>query len=244
MAGFVHNQGPGGDLMKIKFYAHACFRLEGDGLSIVTDPYTPGPNASGFDPVDEPADIVIMSSDSDRFHSDPSHVLGNPVVVNAVEVPPEGVMVKGLHIRAVPASESLTYDFGRPPDENAMYIFTLDGIRVLHMGDIGNPLTEEQLAVLKGNVDLMFALTGGHATIALDDLDAAIEVIRPRVIIPMHYYNPQGVLDILPVTAFTERYPADRVTWVNGSELTLSRGARIFMCWSNRAESGGVMPAG
>ncbi len=209
--------------MKIKFYAHASFRLEGDGLAIITDPYTPGPDASGFEPINEPAQIVIMSSATDSFHSDPSHITGDPIVINALEVPAEGKTVKGLHIQALPAMESLTFDFGRDPDANAMYTFTLDGIRVLHLGDIGNPLSEAHLAALKGNVDLMFALTGGHATIALDDLEAAIGVIQPRVIIPMHYYSPRGRLDILPVTAFTGRYPKDRVTWVSGSELTLNR---------------------
>ena len=37
--------------MKIKFYAHASFRLEADGLAVITDPYTPGPQNSGFDPI-------------------------------------------------------------------------------------------------------------------------------------------------------------------------------------------------
>jgi len=36
--------------MNITFYAHACFRLEGDGLAVITDPYTPGPEGSRFDP--------------------------------------------------------------------------------------------------------------------------------------------------------------------------------------------------
>ena len=72
------------------FYAHASFRLEADGLAVVTDPYTPGPKpGSGFDPIDEPADLVIMSSSMDSFHSDPSHVRGDPVVVDALELPPE-----------------------------------------------------------------------------------------------------------------------------------------------------------
>ena len=44
--------------MKIKWYGHACFRVEGAGISIVTDPYTP--EVAGLDPVDEPADVVIM----------------------------------------------------------------------------------------------------------------------------------------------------------------------------------------
>jgi L-ascorbate metabolism protein UlaG (beta-lactamase superfamily) len=209
--------------MKVKFYAHACFRVEGDGLSVVTDPYTPGPGGSQFDPIGEPADLVIMSSATDSFHSDPSHVGGSPMVVNAVEVPREGVTVKGLSIRAYPSMESLTWDFGRDPEDNAMYTFTLDGIRVLHIGDIGNPLPAEQLAALRDEVDLMFALTGGHATIALDDLDAAIQAIRPRAIIPMHYYSPKGRLQIYPVTEFTSRYPAEMVTFVGSSELELSR---------------------
>src|SRR5215212_6275824 len=98
-----------GDHMDITFYAHACFRLQGDGRVIVTDPYTPGPHGSGFDPLDEPADIVIMSSATDRFHSDPSHILGNPTVVNALELPPEGATVRGLYIQSFAAMENLQF---------------------------------------------------------------------------------------------------------------------------------------
>jgi len=208
--------------VKIKFYAHASFRLEVDGFAVITDPYTPGPQNSGFDPIDEPADVVIMSSATDPFHSDPSHVRGDPTVVNALELPPEGAEARGLHVRTFPAIESMTFDFGRDPDANAMYLFTLGGVRVLHMGDIGNPISREHLDALHGKVDLLFALAGAHATIALDDLDAAIHAIDPRVVIPMHYFSPRGVLDIEPVDTFLERRPADSVTWVNGSELELT----------------------
>lgn len=206
--------------MKITFYAHASFRLEADGLSVVTDPYTP--ERSGFDPIDEPADLVIMSSATDSFHSDPSHVRGDPTVVNALELPPEGRDVLGLHIRPFPAMESMTFDFGRDPDANALYLFTLGGLRVLHMGDIGNPVPEEHLEALRGNVDVLFALAGGHATIGFDDLDVAIEVIGPRVVIPMHYFSLRGVLEIEPVETFLERFPPDAVTRVGGPVLELT----------------------
>lgn len=208
--------------MKIRFYAHASFRLEADGLSVITDPYTPGPQNSGFAPIDEPADIVIMSSATDPFHSDPSHVRGDPTVVNALELPPEGADVRGLHIRPFPAMESMTFDFGRDPDANALYLFTLGGLRVLHMGDIGNPVPQEHLDALRGNVDVLFALTGAHATIALDDLDAAIDAIGPRVVIPMHYFSSRGVLDIEPVDTFLQRHPTDSITRVGGPELELT----------------------
>ena len=212
--------------MKIKFYAHASFRLEADGLAVITDPYTPGPGHSGFDPIEEAADVVIMSSATDDFHSDPSHVRGEPVVVNALELPPEGGEARGVPIRSFPAYESKTFDFqsefGRDPDANALYHFTLGGLRVLHMGDIGNPVAREHLDALRGQVDILLALTGEHATIALDDLDEAITAIGPRVVIPMHYFNPRGVLKIEPVERFLDRLPPSSITRVGGPELELT----------------------
>jgi L-ascorbate metabolism protein UlaG (beta-lactamase superfamily) len=194
---------------------------------MVTDPYTPGPQVSNFDPINEPADLVIMSSATDRFHSDPSHILGNPAVVNAVEVVSKDgnneTTVKGIPIHAFPSMESLTWDFGRDPEDNAMYLFEVEGLRFLHIGDIGNSLSDEHLAALAGNVDVMFALAGGNATIALDDLDNAIKAIAPRVIIPMHYFHPKGRLKILPVSEFINRYPTEQVTQVGGSTLELTK---------------------
>ncbi len=225
--------------MKIKFYAHASFRLEGetdDGhhVTVVTDPYTP--HLSHFDPIEEPADIVLMSSATDNFHSDPSHVGGEPTVVNAVEIPEGGTTVHGLHVDAYPVMESLTHDFGnREAEENALYRFTLDGISVLHLGDVGNPISQEHLDALRGKVDVLLALTGGQPTIELDDLDEAIREIGPSVVIPMHYFSERGVIEhILPVDEFTRRYSNEQVTHVSGTELTLTRddlqgGPRIYV---------------
>jgi L-ascorbate metabolism protein UlaG (beta-lactamase superfamily) len=206
--------------MKIKFTPMRASAWKAT-VSVITDPYTP--KRSGFAPINEPADIVIMSSATDDFHSVPSHVHGNPVIVNALEIPREGIEVKELRIRSFPAMESLTYDFGRDPDANAFYLFTLDGLRVLHMGDIGNPVPPEHLDVLAGQVDVLLALTGAHATIALDDLDDAITTIQPCAVIPMHYWSPKGVLAIEPVDAFLARLPPERVTHVRASEIELRR---------------------
>jgi len=206
--------------MKMTFYAHASFRLEAPGVSVVTDPYTP--KASGFEPIDEPADIVIMSSATDRFHSDPSHVRGNPAVVNALlDVPPDGITMRGVPIRAFPTSESLTFDFGRDPDANAMYLFAIGGVRVLHMGDVGNPIAPAVLEALAGEVDVLLALAGAHATIALDDLDQAIAAIAPRIVIPMHYWHPRGVLKIEPVDRFLQRHPETPISHCHGPSLTI-----------------------
>ena len=41
--------------------------------------------------------------------------------------------------------ESLKHKEG--PDENAIYRFEVEGVSILHLGDLGNPLTNEQLAM-------------------------------------------------------------------------------------------------
>ena len=50
----------------------------------MTDPYSP--EAVGLNPVEESADVVIMSSATDRFHSDASMVPGDPKIPNALEI--------------------------------------------------------------------------------------------------------------------------------------------------------------
>jgi L-ascorbate metabolism protein UlaG (beta-lactamase superfamily) len=205
--------------VKIKWYGHACFRIEGEGISIVTDPYTP--EVAGLDPVDEPADVVIMSSATDRFHSCSSMVPGDPRVLNALEIARTGpVEVEGTVFEALPTMESLAHK--ESPEENAIYRFELEGVSVLHLGDLGNPLTEEQFGLLRGNVDVLLALTGGPPTIELEDLDRAIEEIEPSVVIPMHYRIPKLKLDILPLEAFTSRYPEDAITRVGATEVEFS----------------------
>jgi L-ascorbate metabolism protein UlaG (beta-lactamase superfamily) len=205
--------------MKIKWYGHACFSIEGDDTVIVTDPYTP--EVAGLDPVDEPANVVVMSSATDRFHSDASMVPGDPKIVNALKISGRGpVEVNNVAFEALPTMESLAHK--ESPDENAIYRFELEGISILHLGDLGNPLTDEQLALLRGRVDVLLALTGGPPTIELEDLDRAIEEIRPRVVIPMHYQIPKLKLNILPLEAFTSRYPEDVVTRVGATEVEFS----------------------
>ena len=80
-----------------------------------------------------------------------------------------------------------------------MYRFELGGIRVSHMGDVGNPLTDRQMAALAGT-DVLLALAVGPPTIELDDLWDVIQSVKPRVVIPMHYRIPGVSFFMLPVT--------------------------------------------
>jgi L-ascorbate metabolism protein UlaG (beta-lactamase superfamily) len=174
--------------VRITWYAHACFRLEGSGLTIVTDPYTP--ERAGIPPVTDRADVVLMSSALDDAHSNWRMIPGSPRVVNALDAVDSPVRLdRSVEVRAVAATEGR--DRPDDPKANALYVVALDGVRVCHMGDVGTPLAEHQLAPLRGRVDVLLALAGAGETIPLPDLDRAIAEIGPRIVIPMHYATPR-----------------------------------------------------
>jgi L-ascorbate metabolism protein UlaG (beta-lactamase superfamily) len=206
--------------MRVTWYGHACFRLEGSGVSIVTDPYTPG--LAGLAPVNASADAVVMSSALDDAHANAAMVAGSPFVLNALDALAGPVAIAdGVLVEAVAAMEGV--DRPDDPKANALYRLELDGVGVCHMGDVGRRLTEQQLAPLRGRVDVLLALAGGGLTIALADLDDAIAEIGPRVVIPMHFKTPSLRYDTLPVEDFLARRQGDPVLRHAGSTIEIER---------------------
>jgi L-ascorbate metabolism protein UlaG (beta-lactamase superfamily) len=209
--------------MRLKWYGHASFRVTADnGTSIITDPYTP--ETSGFKPFTEPSDIVIMSSDNDPFHCRADLVPGSPVVINALQLAQSGGsgVEQGITISAIEAMEALDHR-EHDPDQNGMYRFTVDGISIGHMGDVGNPLSAEQIDFFR-DVDVLLALTGGHPTIDLDDLKVVIDEARPKLVIPMHFRTLRSKLsNILWVESFLDYFRDEDVDFACDCEVDLKR---------------------
>jgi L-ascorbate metabolism protein UlaG (beta-lactamase superfamily) len=206
--------------MLVKWYGHACFRLEGGGVSVVTDPYTP--ELAGLLPVRAEADAVVISSALDGAHSNAAMIAGSPRVLNALDAVAAPVAIAdGVVVEAVAAMEGI--DRPDDPKANALYRFELDGVSVCHMGDVGRRLSREQLAPLRGRVDVLLALAGGGLTIALPDLDDAIAEIGPRVVIPMHYRTPSLRYQVGTVEEFLDRRPGDPAIRHAGATMEITR---------------------
>jgi L-ascorbate metabolism protein UlaG (beta-lactamase superfamily) len=203
-----------GTSMKLTWLAHACFLIEGSGLRIITDPYTP--DILGYPPVTEKADLVIRSSDDDLGHCRADLIPGAPQVVTATSAVETAVMAMGITIQAIAVKESLVHKVA--PIDNAMYRFSLDGVTVAHFGDVGNALTPDQIAGLDA-VDVVLVPTGGPPTLDLSDLVDALRVIKPRIVIPMHYSLPGCKPQMLPAKDFTALYPPELVEWADSSSL-------------------------
>lgn len=212
--------------MKIKWYGQAAFRLLPDtGPTIITDPYTP--DVVGYAPIMDPADLVIRSSDDDTAHCRSDLISGSPEVVNGLEVAKSGgpVTAAGVTITAVEAAECDDHPDHDVPGKSGMSKFTLDGVTCAHMGDMGNDVTDAQIAFFEGT-DVLFALTGGHPTTSLPDLQRIIEHARPRLIIPMHFrtltYKPRSQFW---VETFLDLYDDDQIDFALGCEAVVTPGS-------------------
>ena len=198
--------------MKLKWYGHASFRITANnGTSIITDPYKP--ETAGYKAFSEPSDMVIISSDNDSFHCNADLIPGNPIVINALALAQSGKpqTEKDITFQAIQAMEALNHR-EHNPDQNGMYKFTVDGISIGHMGDIGNALSQEQLEFFQG-IDVFLALAGGHPTIELDDLKTALDAIKPKLVVPMHFrtltYKPRNTFWIEKFLSYFEDKDVD-----------------------------------
>ncbi len=211
--------------MRIKWYGHAAFRLvPEEGPTVITDPYTP--EGVGYDPIADPADLVVISSDDDSAHCRADLIAGEPLVLNALEVAKAGGAgeAAGLEVHAIEAAEWDLHPEHEVPGQNGMYRFTLDGIKCAHMGDVGNPLTDRQIAFFE-DTDVLFALAGGYLTIELPDLMRMIHTVRPRLVIPMHFrtltYRPRNTMWI---ESFLAHFKDADVDFACAAEVQISKG--------------------
>ena len=180
--------------MKIQWLGHACFLLtSAAGVRLLTDPFDPH---VGYPPPAVEADIVTIS----HSHSDHSYT---QVVKGQFETvdQPGSRTVCGIQILGLPTFHDEAG--GSKRGKNVLFRYSVDGLNVVHCGDLGHPLTAEQVQAL-GMVDVLIVPVGGYYTI---DPTAAMQVIgqlKPALTIPMHFKTPVLDFPIQTVDPFLE----------------------------------------
>jgi L-ascorbate metabolism protein UlaG (beta-lactamase superfamily) len=78
----------------------------------------------------------------------------------------------------------------KEPASNVLIVFEVDGLRIVHMGDIGQTkLTDEQMADL-GEIDIAFMqFDNSYSKMDMKNMKGfnLIEQLNPKIIIPTHY---------------------------------------------------------
>ncbi|MCX8129300.1 MAG: MBL fold metallo-hydrolase [Clostridia bacterium] len=100
----------------------------------------------------------------------------------------ENFKVKDISITSIASSHD---DLEISPENptNVIYIFEVDGLRIAHMGDIGQEsLTDEQIKQL-GKIDIAFMqFENSYSNMSLENEKGLklIEQLKPQIIIPTH----------------------------------------------------------
>lgn len=206
--------------LSITWLGHAAFVLEADGLRVLLDPYR-APDAGGYAPISVKADVVLVSHLNPKYHSHWGAASGSPVRLNGLDLADtaDGAEVGGVRFRAVRVWESAARDV-----PVSMPYFTMGGVSVCHSGDLGHALSPAEAAPVQG-VDVLLAVAGGPPTLSVPDLAAAIGLIRPRLVIPMHFGNDKINLPLRPVADLLALFPPSQVAHHPSPTLEVSPGA-------------------
>ena len=204
--------------MRITWYGHAAFLVETGGTRVILDPYR-SPESGGYGPIAEPADVVVVSHENDKYHSHLGQIVPPFEVVRALELPAGGAVVRGIRFEAIPVFETPARLAG---DEVTIVHFQAEGLHVAFLGDLGHALSDEELAPIRG-ADIVLAAAGGPPTITYADLVPLLDAIGPKVVVPMHYKIEAKInLAIRPVADFLEAMPGWPVEHVEGSSFDVS----------------------
>ena len=165
--------------MKIKWMGHASFLITSEaGTSIITDPYPQGSGLS-YIPIKEHVDIIIMSHD----HFDHNNISGVPdkpeLITGSITK-----NLKGIEFRGIATHHDQSQ--GKERGANTAFCFSVDGVKVCHLGDLGHRLSPEQMTEI-GSVDVLLVPIGGVYTIDAKMAATVVDDLKPRIAMPMHY---------------------------------------------------------
>ena len=198
--------------MIIKWLGHSCFLvISAAGVRVITDPYSAGGGIS-YSPIAEAADVVVISHEHND-HNAASAVQGEPEVVRGVGTK----TVRGIQFRGVATYHDKSG--GRERGNNTVFCFTVDDVRLCHLGDLGHLLTRAQGAEI-GAVDILFVPVGGFFTIDAGDAGRVCDQLKPKVIIPMHFKTAKCDYPISVVDNFV--LSKQNVREAHSSEIEIS----------------------
>jgi len=181
--------------MKIIWRGHASFIIVANNKRIITDPM----NAKyGYPEIPLTADIVTVSHEH-LDHNAVETVGGNPHVIRGLgNWDLDGVIIKGI-------ASYHDQRHGKDRGQNTIFKISMAGIDLLHLGDLGDLLTEQQLQAI-GQVDIVLIPVGGRYTINAAEACQVISLLQPKIVIPMHYHTPHLSFKLAPVEDFTAHY--------------------------------------
>ncbi|WP_442482573.1 MBL fold metallo-hydrolase [Aeoliella sp. SH292] len=196
-------------------------------LTIVIDPYN---DKIGYEVPNLTADLVLVSHEH-ADHNNVEAVKGEPRIVRGLDdkgtvASVFNVLGRASNERAPVWSSARTKEL-KPPhaihvtsipawhDDSqgsergavAMFKIVVDGVSIVHCGDLGqSKLTQEQVYQI-GEVDVLLLPVGGVYTIDGNGAWDIVAQVKPRCVVPIHYKTDKLKIPLEPVDRFVEHMP-------------------------------------
>lgn len=192
--------------MEIRWHGHACFEIK-SGAIVVMDPHDG--RSIGLKTPRVKADIVLISHH--HFDHDAVRIVkGNFKIIDT----PGEHNYQGMKIEGIEAYHDK--ERGSHRGKITMFKIESEGIRLLHMGDLGHILEEQQLKKI-GEIDILFTPVGGTYTVDATEAYENVKMLKPKIVVPMHYRFNGLTLGISPVDNFLQYFKEKDITYVGNS---------------------------
>jgi L-ascorbate metabolism protein UlaG (beta-lactamase superfamily) len=196
------------------------------GTRAVLDPHA----IEAYGRISVKGDIILMS----HAHSDHTEVtvVDNYKTlkkINAVDDPKNDGSrqawnlvddkIKDVHYKSLEAWHDNSKGMER--GKNGIWVLEVDGLRIVHLGDLGqHELSEKQLKEI-GEVDVLMIPVGGVYTLNGKDATKVVAQLKPkRWIIPMHY-GTKVFDDLLPPDEFLDGFKSTLIKKFDTNELSI-----------------------
>ena len=186
--------------MKITYLGHATFLIDGDGTKVLIDPYD---EKVGYPVPSVEADAVLVSHEH-ADHTNVAMAKGKPQVVRGLADGDWRKIAKHplgkIAVSSVPTYHDDTQ--GSQRGRNTVFILETEGLRIVHLADLGHLLDHAQATAI-GHPDVVMIPVGGYYTIDAAQAKQVLDGLQPKVVIPMHYKTEaSAALPIGPIESF------------------------------------------
>jgi L-ascorbate metabolism protein UlaG (beta-lactamase superfamily) len=169
---------------------------------------------------------LVTISHEHTDHNNAALATGSPTILRGLAANDWAKIdqkIKGVRVYTVPTYHDDKQGSAR--GKNAVFVFDLDGLRVVHLGDLGHPLSDDQVKQI-GAVDVVMIPVGGFYTIDGKGAAEVVGQLKPKIAIPMHYKTPdvsKSLADVLAtVDGFTAALGASAKVTQPGKTVTIS----------------------
>ena len=158
--------------MTVQWLGHACFRITHQDYRVVIDPYN-SDYINGYPKLRVKADQVLVS------HEHFGHNYREGVILSGRSESESPFEIETLRV---------PHDFkmGNWRGFCLIHILKADGMKLVHMGDLGTQLSGGEISRLFG-ADVMMICAGSCTALPAQEAKRATDEVMPNVIIPMHY---------------------------------------------------------